>query len=414
MSDERPAPAGPEWMERFRRRGGEIAASIPPPEPEEEQWRYSPIAALDFGSLDAYESHHPELTGATSIKAFPERDGLIVCSDDQIVSAELSGDALAAGVVAGRLVDHLDAEAIATDLPEPDDHLSGLNQATSAQPIVIDVPAGAVLAKPLVIASRAGAGTGVSFPRLIVRVGQDAEVTVVDHQRGGRDRLVVPVTNIAVGRATRVRYLAYQDMECTAWQLARLIVTADASSEVGLFTMAAGAGYGRLRADCDLIGSGAHARLAAAYVSGGEQVHDFRTFQRHVAPDTSSDLLFKGVVDDAAQAIYTGLIHVGPDARGVNALQTNRTITLSEEASAESVPNLEIENNEVQCSHASAVGPIDQEQRFYLEARGVPSARAERLIIEGFIDEVVSELPAGQEAIRAAVAERFARSDGDD
>ena len=116
---------------------------------------------------------------------------------------------------------------------------------------------------------------------------------------------------------------------------------------------------------------------------------DFRTFQDHAAPDTTSNLLFKGAVGDQAASVYTGLIQVEKNARGTNAFQTNRNLKLSDDAWAESVPNLEIENNDVHCSHASTVGPIDEDQRFYLESRGVPPEVAERLIVAGFFDEVL-------------------------
>ena len=107
----------------------------------------------------------------------------------------------------------------------------------------------------------------------------------------------------------------------------------------------------------------------AVYYGDDDQTLDFRTFQDHAAPDTTSNLLFKGAVGGRSRSVYTGLIRVRPEGRGTNAFQTNRTIKLSEHAWAESVPNLEIENNDVHCSHASAVGPIDEEQRFYLESR---------------------------------------------
>ena len=122
-------------------------------------------------------------------------------------------------------------------------------------------------------------------------------------------------------------------------------------------------------------------------------MHDFRTLQDHAAPKTRSNLLFKGAVQGHAQSVYTGLIKVRKDARGTDAFQTNRNLKLSEHAWAESVPNLEIETNDVRCSHASTVGPIDEEQRFYLESRGVPPDLAERLIVLGFFDEVFDRLP---------------------
>ena len=114
--------------------------------------------------------------------------------------------------------------------------------------------------------------------------------------------------------------------------------------------------------------------------------------------------------------MYTGLIRVDKDARGTNAFQTNRNVKLSDDAWAESVPNLEIETNDVHCSHASTVGPVDAEQRFYLESRGVPPTIADRLIVAGFFDEVVRRPcppPAPSCAVRARIADKLDRTAGD-
>src|SRR3954462_11282458 len=142
---------------------------------------------------------------------------------------------------------------------------------------------------------------------------------------------------------------------------------------------------------------------------------DFRTFQDHRAPDTTSNLLFKGAVGGHSRSVYTGLIRVRKSARGTNAFQTNRNLKLSDHAWAESVPNLEIENNDVRCSHASTVGPVDEDQRFYLESRGVPTAVAERLIVAGFFDEVLERLvlPSGSDLaeVRAELSGKLDRRD---
>jgi Fe-S cluster assembly protein SufD len=139
-------------------------------------------------------------------------------------------------------------------------------------------------------------------------------------------------------------------------------------------------------------------------------MHDFRTMQDHAAPSTTSDLLFKGAVEDVAQSVYSGLIRVRKEAVGTNAFQTNRNLVLSEGARAESVPNLEIETNDVRCSHASAVGPIDDDQRFYLESRGIPPEETERLIVLGFFADILGGLPARTlgERMRAEVATKLA------
>ena len=158
--------------------------------------------------------------------------------------------------------------------------------------------------------------------------------------------------------------------------------------------VALGGDYARLRTtDSMLAGQGASGRLLALYFGAGTQMHDFRTVQDHRAPKTNSDLLYKGAVANTARSVYSGLIRVEKGARGTNAFQTNRNLVLHEGAHADSVPNLEIEDNDVRCSHASAVGPIQEDQRFYLESRGVPSEISDRLIALGFLGEVLEHLP---------------------
>ena len=120
---------------------------------------------------------------------------------------------------------------------------------------------------------------------------------------------------------------------------------------------------------------------------------DFRTLQDHAAPHTQSNLLFKGAVEDQARSVYAGLIRIREQAGRSEAYQTNRNLVLTEGAGAESIPNLEILNNDVKCSHASAVGSIDEDQLYYLESRGVSPEEAERLIVLGFFDDVLDRLP---------------------
>ena len=178
--------------------------------------------------------------------------------------------------------------------------------------------------------------------------------------------------------------------------------------------MALGGDYARVRTEARLSGKGGSTRQVALYFAGGTQMHDFRTIQDHDAPHTHSDLLFKGAVQDHAASVYTGLIKIRENAPGTAAFQTNRNLTLSDGAWAESVPNLEIFTNDVKCSHASTVGPIDEEQRFYLESRGIRPDIAERLVVLGFFDEVLSQLPAQglAEGLRARVAAKLNIGEG--
>jgi Fe-S cluster assembly protein SufD len=223
--------------------------------------------------------------------------------------------------------------------------------------------------------------------------------------------LTVPVTELSVGPAARLGYLNAQNLGLATWQVGSQVSAVESDATLTSVCAAFGGDYARLRTDCRLVGRGATGKLRAVYFGEAEQMLDFRTFQDHAAPDTTSNLLFKGAVGGHSRSVYTGLIRVRKNASGTNAFQTNRNIKLSDGAWAESVPNLEIENNDVRCSHASAVGPIDEDQRFYLESRGVPTAIAERLVVSGFFDEVLSKLPvaAAAVALRNLVAGKLDR-----
>ena len=184
------------------------------------------------------------------------------------------------------------------------------------------------------------------------------------------------MVHLRAGRAARVRYLAINELSVDAWQIGHQQAVGDADSSTTLSPRSPSAATTPASAPRSASSdAGGSTKQIALYFAGGDQMHDFRTIQDHDAPHTTSDLLFKGVVQDRSQSVYTGLIQVREHARGTAAFQTNRNLTLGEHAWAESVPNLDIQTNDVKCSHASTVGPIDPEQRFYLESRGRPDER---------------------------------------
>jgi Fe-S cluster assembly protein SufD len=193
------------------------------------------------------------------------------------------------------------------------------------------------------------------------------------------------------------------------WQVAlqRSRVGRDATLRTS--AVALGGEYARLRSEALLTGPGSASEMVAVYFGNETQMLDFRTLQDHDAHHTTSDLLFKGAVEDSARSVYSGLVRLRKTAQRANAAQTNRNLVLSEGAKADSIPNLEIEANDVRCSHASAVGPIDEDQLYYLESRGVPPEVAERLIVFGFFEDVIGRLPLAGLAgrLRTAVARKF-------
>jgi len=246
--------------------------------------------------------------------------------------------------------------------------------AAGGRAIHLSIPPGRVVDEPIVVTHSIPGGGALTMPRLLIDAGEDSEVTVIERFRsvGDGQGLTLPVLHVRVGPAARVKYLTVNELDEHTWSIGHQRAESDRDSTLLLSTVALGGDYARVRTEARSIGRGASTKQVALYFADGDQMHDFRVIQDHVAPHTSSDLLFKGAVQDRSASVYTGMISIGEDARGTAAYQTNRTLTLSQGAWAESVPNLDIRTNDVKCSHASAVGPIDEGQRFYLESRGVP------------------------------------------
>ncbi len=348
------------------------------PTTDEEIWRYSRIGDLNLAAF-RFAPVNSTISGG---------DG----RTDELVSV------------------HDSTAAIELFPGEEPDIFATINRDAAAT-IRIVIPPGSVVAEPILIEHVVPGDEALVCPRVVVEAGENSEVTVIERfaSDGAGASLVLPVVQIVAGEAARVNYLAVNELSEEAWTIGHQQAVGERDSSTLLATVSLGGYYARVRTEARIVGKGASTRQVALYFAGGNQMHDFRTIQDHAAPHSTSDLLFKGAVQDHARSVYTGLIKIRENAKGTVANQTNRNLTLSEGSWAESVPNLDIQTNDVKCSHASTVGPIDEEQRFYLESRGVRPEIAERLVVLGFFDEVLSQLPAAAIAadLRAAVAAKL-------
>lgn len=416
---------GPDWLRSRRAAALARSGHLPLPTGEAEEWRYSRIAELDVSRFAAAPAVSPGAVPESvrsTLSGLGPTSGVVVAVDGRVVDVRFDADRCAGdgagagggsdggsgsalGVRFGSALDDANrAEGLLGRAAEhPSDLFVAWNDALTAEPIVLDVPAGVVLEHPFVVVNHAACGSVATFPRLVVRLGVGATASVIEiHSSDDVGALVVPVTELVVGEGAGLRHAVLQDMGPSVWQIASLAATVDAEATLDVGAAALGGDYARLRMDCHLTGRGATGNLSSVYLGDRDQMLDLRTFQVHEAPDTTSNLLFKGGVAGTSHSVYTGLIRIAPGARGSNAFQTNRNLKLSDGAWAESVPNLEIQNNDVHCSHASTVGPVDSDQRFYLESRGVPTSVAERLVVGGFFDEVLDDfaVPAVVDVVR--------------
>ena len=356
-----------------------------------EEWRYSRIGELN---LDRYRpadaGRGAEARHDTTVAE------LLVALDDPFVVTTIDGKLDTTGPGSG--VDIVDIAAGETrpggrsgDDPDP---YATLNRAFA--PSWLDVRATTSPGRSVVIVHQVSDSPVAVFPRTRVEAGRLAALNVIEIVTGGRGAFVCPVTSLEVGDGAHLTYTLVQLLDATAWQIASQSSTVGRDATLVSAAVAVGGDYARLRSQSSLVAAGANGRLLALYFGTGSQMPDFRTVQHHAAPKTQSELLYKGVVADRSHSVYSGLIRVDKGAGGTNAMQTNRNLVLNEGAHADSVPNLEIEDNDVRCSHASAVGPIADDQRFYLESRGVPPRVADRLIALGFMDELLEQLPEGR------------------
>jgi Fe-S cluster assembly protein SufD len=385
------------------------------PSESEEVWRYSPIDGLDLSEFVPVTSSPGALPEAGRIVTevvgddLGQLSGLVVVHNGFPVSFDRQGDGsgggadggLDGGATIGGTSDVPGAPSMVGSVQVGGDALVRLNDAFAPDAVLVDVAAGVVVPDPVLIVHWCDPGDGATagvavFPRTVVRLGDGARAAVVEvfvGPIGSVRSLVVPVTELSAGDEASLSYVSLQILNQATWSIARLAARGGRDSVLRTFTVGLGGDYDRVRADVSVDGRGARSEILSAYLGSGTQVHDIRTLQDHVAPRTNSELLCQGAVAGTSRSVYSGLIRVHRGAVRSDARQTNHNLVLDEGAHADSVPNLDILENDVKCSHASTVGPIDEDQRYYIESRGVTPDAAEGLIVRGFFDAIIDRGP---------------------
>jgi Fe-S cluster assembly protein SufD len=363
-------------------------------------WEFTDISELD---LAAYERvGEEEATPASPMFPLPEGDG----------------PALPEGVIVttldAALTDH--AELVKRHLGSlvsgADDVFVALNDAGVRGSAFVYVPRGVVVSEPISLSSVQSRDRSLLNRRTLIVLEEGAQAEVWEQFTSGSDDLdgvFNVVTELVLGDNTHLRYVCGQSLSEHSWIFGAQRAEVGRDAALDWVALGFGSTRGHVRMETRLAGEGADARVTGAYATHGRQHIDFDTTQEHAAPNTTSDLAFRGVLQGRSSAVWKGNIIVDPGAQKTDAFQESRNLLISKRAHADAIPGLEIQANDVRCTHAAAVAQVDPEQLFYLRAHGLPEETAKRLVIEGFLAALVERFPDGpvRETLAATLERRL-------
>jgi Fe-S cluster assembly protein SufD len=401
----------------------DAGAAPPLPTQKTRGWEFTDLSELDLDAYTEATDGDPEARSrADGVLNPPEGTEQLVVQVDGAVLEGASVDAEGDGRPHEPLIASLDSSLerfphlreMLGSLAPGDDPFVARNDSAWRGGALVYVPRGKRLEAPALIAAVQDAeATALSFRTLIV-LEEGAEAEVWEQwlsTDSNPDSLFNTVTEIWVGPGANLRYVTAQGLSENSWVFATQRAEVERDANLDWVALGFGSSRGKVRMETRLAGQGSSARVTGAYAGNGSQHLDFDTTQEHAAPNTTSDLAFRGVLEESATAVWRGMIRVDPGAQQTDAFQESRNLLLSKSAHADAIPGLEIEANDVRCTHAAAVAQIDPEQLHYLRSHGLADEQAKRLIIEGFLEALVERLEPGP--VRAAVSVALERRLGE-
>jgi Fe-S cluster assembly protein SufD len=412
----------PEWLKERRSEAARRAAELDLPRFKGHAgWEFTDISKLDLASfvaaapgegdatavdrvetlLEAPEgAHHLGQVDGKSLRGFAEEnrfaDSPGELTDDLLVLPLTLACETHADLVEEHFGKVVDAEQ---------DVFTALNDAGWTGGAFVYVPRNVRVEQPIVLTAISDAAGTALHRRVLIVVEEGGEAEVWEqHLSGSTDAetMLTSIVELRVGSNAKLRFVGAQDMNEKSWVFGSQRAEVARDGHLDWVTAGFGSGNGKVYTETLLAGEGSHARVTGAYAPHARQHVDFHTLQEHGAANTTSDLAFRGVLADRSSAVWRGMIKVDPGAQQTDAFQECRNLLLSKKAHADAIPGLEILANDVRCTHAAAIAQIDPEQVFYLRSRGLGDGIAKRLVIEGFMAELVERFEEGP--IRVAMA----------
>ncbi len=411
----------PTWLEERRREGAFRAKGLDLPHPKAKGWEFTDLSSLD---LDAYAEaaggDGASAESAAPILPAPDGSSFLRQVDALTLGAELpepSGNGKPSAPTVMPLADaaarypELVQQHLGSVVPA-DDVFVARNEASWTGGAFVYVPAGQRFDMPIGLSAIQGAAGSAMGWRSLIVLEEGAEAEVWEQYLAGdpsADALFNGVTEIRVGQGANLRFVCGQDLSDSAWVFATQRAEVERDASLDWLALGFGSARGKVRMETKLAGRGSSAKVTGAYAGLGTQHLDYDTTQEHAAADTVSDLAFRGVLSGRATSVWRGMIRVDRDAQHTDAFQESRNLLLSDRAHADSIPGLEIEADDVRCTHAAAVAQVDPEQLHYLRSRGLAEADSKRLVIDGFLQELVNRTIEGpiRDALAGALERRL-------
>jgi len=377
--------------------------ALPVPDTTEEHWRFTNLRGFDPDAFGHDRGQAPDAPVPSMLELDVAAEAVVTETGIEIVRAP-------EGIRFEPLSD--DHERLGSLVGWQDDKFAAHNAAAWQHGLLVEVPAGVELERPLFVRVTNAAEQGSLFWRLLVVAGEGSRFSLVEEYASASPELsgyFNGVTELFVEQAAKLEYVSLQNLSQETWHFASHHARVERDAELDWVSGGFGSKKGKVRIQNDLAGPGATSRVTGAYFADGEQHLDYDTFQEHIAPNTESDFAFKGALRDHATAVWRGMIRVEEGAQKTNAYQECRNLMLSPTTHSVPIPGLEILANDVRCTHGATVGRVDREQLFYLMARGLPRPEAERLIVRGFFQDVLDriELEPVREAVTSALEARI-------
>ncbi|PYK09792.1 MAG: Fe-S cluster assembly protein SufD [Verrucomicrobia bacterium] len=413
----------PDWFRDQQRAAWQQFESLPQPTRKDQAWRFANVGLLDLGPFKissplSEDDRKNILKYSSGLDHYAAR---MIFGNDQLIERDVVSDDLKRrGVIFQPLeraiVEHADLFRkyfMSTEAALGSAKFAALHKALVSSGTFLFVPRGVEIEQPIEIFHWLRHDDVSIFPHLLLVTDELAKVTVIEHFRSCNRTapgFACGVNDLIAGPGAKVTYVCAQNWASNVIALQMNSTTVDHDASAMSLNLHLGSRYSRFESLSRLIGEGGRSDLLAVAVAKHEQEFDARTLQDHVSPHTASDLLYKNALDDRARTIFGGLIRVEPHAHFADAYQKVRNLLLSDDAEANSMPGLEILADNVRCTHGATSGQIEEDQLFYLRSRGIPTKAAQRLLVTGFLDEVIQRLNHSAIAthLHRVIEEKFA------